>query len=149
NAQNVAQARASQARTLNQELNASRNRVRDLRQTLLSDARLPSAAAIRSRLELENALQRDERQIEQFNAVMERFGPLCAQWRTIQEDLKGLPREDVTAGDRAKIGLWTESLRSQLKQYGFSSFPIPQVVVSVDTYRPEHDGFDLETNFAL
>ncbi len=149
NAQYVAQARAGQVRTLNQELNSSRNRVRDLRQTLLSDGRLPSAAAIRSRLEVENSLQRDEKQLEHFNAVIERFAPLSAQWKTIQEELKRLPKEDVTPSDRVKIGRWTESLRSQLAQYGFSSFPISQVVVSVDTYRPEHDGFDLETNFAL
>jgi hypothetical protein len=149
NARRVADARASQVRSLNQEVGNLRDTVRTLRQTLLSDGRLPSAAAIRNRLELENAIRRDEQQSAQFSKSISRFGELSAQWRAIEGELQSLPRDDVTEADRKKIQVWSELIRSQLVQYGFKSFGVDRVIVSPDTYRPEHAGFDLEASIGM
>jgi len=149
NAKRVADARASQVRTVHDEVNSLRESVRALRQTLLSDGRVPSIAAIRSRIELETAIRRDEQYAEQFKKSVGRFTELVERWRAIQDELQKLPKSDVTDRDKAKITKWTESVRNQLTQYGFGSFQVDQVVVSPDSYRPEHEGFDLESSFAL
>jgi len=146
NAKRVADARAAQVRSLNQDLSSLRERVRSLRQTLISDARLPSVAAIRNRMELENAIRRDELHSAQFARTIASFGELSAQWFRCQSELQALPREDTTDLDRQKIRAWTALIQEQLAQYGFRSFSPTQVNVSEDTYRPEHEGFDLQTD---
>jgi hypothetical protein len=149
NARRVADARTTQARTVNQELQSLRDTVRTLRQTLNSDGRLPSMAAIRTRMELENSIRKDQQFAEQFTRVLAHFGPIAEAWGKVQEELLALPKDDTTPADKEKIGAWTQSVRNQLTQYGFRSFQVNQVVVSPDTYRPEHEGFDLQASFAL
>lgn len=146
NSKRVADARATQVRSLNQELSSLRDRVRSLRQTLVSDARLPSVAAIRNRMELENAIKRDELYLAQFNKVIGSFADLSTQWSRCLLEIEGLPREDTTEQDRQKLRAWTDLIREQLTQFGFRSFPPAQVNVSEDSYRPEHDGFDIQAD---
>lgn len=146
NAKRAADARVVQCRTINEELSTLRDRVRSLRQTLVSDARLPSAAAIRTRLEQENAIIRDELHLAQLYRSIASFEDLAARWDHCQTQLSALPREDATAADRQIIRSWTTVLRNQLTQYGFRSVSPSQVSISTDTYRPEHEGFELQAN---
>ena len=48
--------------------------------------------------------------------------------------------------DRVKIREWSARFKEQLTQYGFASFPVVEAAISTDTYRPEHQGFDLEAS---
>jgi hypothetical protein len=146
NAKRAADARTVQCRSLNQELTSLRERVRGLRQTLVSDARLPSVAAIRNRLELESAIKRDELHLAQFTRSLRSFETLSAEWHRCQSQLEGLPREDATNRDRQRIQAWTVVVRDQLSQYGFRSFSPSEVGLSTDSYRPEHEGFDLQAD---
>ncbi|QDV55669.1 hypothetical protein [Rosistilla oblonga] len=146
NSKRVAEARATQVRSLNVELSSLRVRVRSLRQTLVSDARLPSVAAIRNRMELENAIKRDEMYLAHFSKLIGSFAELSREWKRCLLDIEGLPREDTTEQDRLKIRTWTGLIREQLAQFGFRSFPPSQVNVSKDSYRPEHDGFDIQAD---
>jgi len=146
NATRVADARAAQVRSLNQDLSSLRERVRSLKQTLVSDARLPSVAAIRNRMELENAIRRDDLLLARFTKIIESFGELSAEWFRCQGELEALPKEDTTEDDRQKIRAWTKLIQEQLAQYGFRSFSTTQVNVSNDSYRPEHQGFELQTD---
>jgi hypothetical protein len=149
NARRIAAARASQVRAVNQEVRALRDSVRTLRQTLLSDGRLPSAAAIQTRIELEASIRRDEELAAEFERAVSHFAELADRWRRIQEELQALPRDDVTETDKRKIASWTELVRLQLSQFGFQSFAPNQVIVSSDTYRPEHEGFNMEASLGV
>ena len=149
NARRVVESRTRQVRVLREELSSLRETVRVLRQTLVSDGRLPSLAAIHARIELENAVKRDQEAQEQFDKILGGFVELSERWRSVQKAMQGLPKNDITDSDRKKLGDWTHSLRDQLTQYGFGSFHVNQVLVSPDTYRPEHEGFDMETSFSL
>ncbi len=80
---------------------------------------------------------------------MEGFEDLAKRWTAVQTAAKDLNKDDVTDADRKKIRAWTELVREQLSQYGFGSFPVDQILISTDSYRPEHEGFDLETSFSL
>jgi hypothetical protein len=140
-------ARRQQVEALRGELNTSRDRVRALRQTLISDGRLPSIAAIQARMQLEIGAKADEEALEEFDGLLQGFGDLSEQWRTNKGALDQLPKDDLTSHDLEKLALWTGSLRSQLGQYGFKSFDVGEASISRDTYRPEHAGFDLQTSF--
>jgi hypothetical protein len=149
NTRRVVDSRTIQVRALREDLSSLRERVRILRQTLVSDGRLPSLAAIQARIELENAVSKDEETQEQFEKILEGFVGLSQRWQAVQEETQKLPKDDVTESDKKKILAWTRSLRDQLTQYGFGSFQVNQVLISPDTYRPEHEGFDVETSFSL
>jgi hypothetical protein len=140
-------ARRQQVEGLRGELNSSRERVRALRQTLISDGRLPSIAAVQARVQLETGTKADEEAVEQFDSLVEGFADLAEQWQTNKMALEELPKDDLTSHDQEKLTLWTSSLRSQLAQYGFKSFDVGEASISKDSYRPEHAGFDLQTSF--
>jgi hypothetical protein len=148
NSRKVVNSRQQQVRAVREELSHTRERTRILRQTLVSDGRLPSAAAIHARIELEQSTKRDQEGREQFETLLAALGELAQRWRVLQESLAALPKDDVTEADRSKISAWTVSLRSQLAQYGFGSFNVSQALISSDTYRPEHEGFDLQTSIS-
>ena len=106
-------------------------------------------AAIQAQIRLENSVEHDVDAQSRFEGVIDGFGELAERWRIAQEGARKLPKDDVSEADRKKIDMWTRVLREQLLQYGFGSFPVSQIVISADTYRPEHEGFDLETSFSL
>lgn len=149
NARKIVESRTSQIHVLREELSSLRETVRILRQTLVSDGRLPSLAAIRARIELENAVRQDMETEEQFDKTLESFMELSQMWQSVQAEMQKLPKYDVTESDKNKINVWTQSLRDQLTKYGFGSFKVDHVKISPDTYRPEHEGFEMETSFSL
>ncbi|MCX7409787.1 MAG: hypothetical protein NTZ32_17055 [Planctomycetales bacterium] len=149
NARRIADARKKQARSINDELGSLRDHIRALRQTLISDGRLPSAAAIRTRIELENAIRKDELVAAQFEKGTGHFGDLAERWRRNQEALLALPKDDVSAADRTKLTAWTQLIHSQLTQFGFGSCAVNQIVISPDSYKPEYEGFDLQTSLGI
>jgi hypothetical protein len=148
NAERIAQARDRQVRALQTELSELRDQIRALRQTLNADGRLPSIAAIHERIKLETSIKRNHEGTQQFNKLLEEFGELAARWQTIQQELSTLPADDTSTSDREKITQWSALLREQLRQYGFCSLPIAPIAISPDTYRPEHEGFDLQTSIS-
>ena len=147
-AEHVASARERQAAALRNELSELRERIRVLRQTLISDGRLPSAAAIQARLELDRNIQQGQSILESFNGLLGEFAEHSDQWREVVGNLARLPSDDTAEEDRRRIAKWTTLLQEQLRQYGFGSLATDQIVVSTDTYRPEHEGFDLQTSIS-
>jgi hypothetical protein len=149
NAAKVVDSRSLQVSTLREEISTTRQTVRALRQTLVSDGRQPSIAAIQVQIRLENSVVSDRDTQNRFEKIVNGFEDLANSWKIAQEEAIKLPKDDVSEDDRKKIGIWTNILRDQLSQYGFGSFPESQIVISTDTYRPEHEGFDLEASFSL
>lgn len=149
NAVNVAKSRALQIDALRNEISSLMQNVRSLRQTLVSDGRMPSIAALQTRIRLENSINIDIEAQSRFEGMLADFTDLAERWATIQTEFKNLTKEDVSESDRKKINIWARIFRDQLSQYGFKSFPNNQIVISSDTYRPEHEGFDLESSFQI
>jgi hypothetical protein len=149
NAANVVKSRSLQVSVLREEIFSIRQTVRALRQTLVSDGRLPSIAALQAQIRLENSVEADVEAQSRFDRYVGEFEPLSARWKNAQEALQKLPKDDVSESDQRKINAWTKIVRVQLEQFGFASFPVSQIVISADTYRPEHEGFDLEASFSL
>jgi hypothetical protein len=146
NAERIINGRERQIQFNQAKVNEQRQRIRALRQTLVVDGRTPSIAAIQERIRLEDRVMQASKVMERFEKLLEEFKDLAARWHSNQAALSGLPQADTSSDDKSKLAKWTTLLRDQLGQYGFRSLPIPQLSISQDTYRPEHDGFDLVTN---
>jgi len=144
----VIQARERQVSAIRLDVSELRNAMRTLRQTLMSDGRLPSAAAIRARLELERKIQQEVQVLETFGHILDEYDALSKEWKSVGKEIASLPATDTTPEDERKLNAWTILLQDQLKQYGFGSLPVEQIKVSADSYRPEHDGFDLQASIS-
>ncbi|MFX1670825.1 hypothetical protein PWR63_00700 [Paraburkholderia sp. A2WS-5] len=144
----LVEARRQQMHATRDDLNRLRQRVRVLRKTLIEDDRAPSAAAVQERFELENILRQDEILSERVAVEFETFSNLAKDWRAVETGLAALPSADITDGDRAKLNQWGSAIRTQLGNYGFKSLSADQVDLSSDAYRPEYDGFDLQTSIS-
>jgi len=148
NAKRELSSREKQVQSLRVEVSALRDRVRVLRQTLVSDGRGPSIAAIEERLRLDGSIRNLDAARAHFDTILESFAELARAWSTAQSQLNELPRVNVTTRDSEKISSWSAVLRDQLRDYGFASFKPDQAQISADSYRPEHDGFDLQNTIS-
>ena len=139
------EARLAVARKQAEEL---RSDIRELKKTLISDSRLPSAAAIRERLLLETRVTLLKTALNAYNDLMKRLASLSKEWFQIQTKLHEFEDRDVSEQDEAKIRELRASLISQLRQYGFGSFNPDLLTISPETYRPTREGFDLGVNLS-
>jgi hypothetical protein len=144
----VVRARRLQLKSLRDETSGIRERIRRLRQTLVSDGRLPSIDAIHARIDLENKIKQDRDLAAQIENVIAGFAPIAESWAELQKSLALLPSDDITHDDIAKIDRWKQLLVEQLGLYGFKSIEPDKVSISHDTYRPEHEGFDVQTSIS-
>lgn len=148
NTKAIVEARMSQVAQLREEFAGDRARIRTLRETLVSDSRLPSMEAIRKRVELEENISRRSALLEQFQNKLGRLEPLSEQWFEIQKERENLPREDTSSSDRVKIREWNSYFVDQLVKYDFQSLAADTITISSDTYIPTHEGFDLPSNIS-
>lgn len=148
NSERVIQTRDKQVRSLRETLTSQREKVRALRQTLVADGRTPSIAAIKHQIQIETSIRMERDVQEQFRVIVDGFEDLSNRWNRLVIEIRALPDGDASADDAAKISAWARLLREQMDQYGFSSLPSSQITISPDTYRPEHEGFDLQTSIS-
>lgn len=148
NSQRVIAARESQLNVIRGEITNLRTRIRSLRQTLVADGRLPSIAAIRNRLEKDELLRKMEVTNDKFGALLSQFADCSKAWNALLAEKASLPKEDVSDSDKAKIERFGKIFTEQLRQFGFKSLQLKDILISEDSYRPENDGFDLPTNIS-
>lgn len=148
NAKNIVSARESQVIQLREELMSVRAKIRTIRETLVSDDRLPSMEAIRRRVELEENISRQKMSLEQFQVRLGKFENYAEEWLSIQKEKENLPAEDASADDKKKLKIWNKIFGKQLRQYDFQSLSVDTVEISLDTYVPKHEGFDLPSSIS-
>lgn len=121
--------------------------IRAIRQTLVSDGREPSRAALEERVRLGHQVRRLEEMQQAFEELMLRFAELAIEWRDVQGELANLPAGDLSTGDETKLLRVETLMQQQLKQYGLSSIAPDAISISRDSYKPIYEGFDLEVNY--
>lgn len=144
----VASARQLQVQAARSEIEKLRDTIRHLRKTLVSDDRSPSIAAVYERVELERDLKQDLRFSEAFSEVITGFESLSNEWKGLQAEIEELPADDFSTNDLQKLELWGSSIRQQLNEYGFRSVSSSEIELSPYTYRPEIEGFELQTTIS-
>jgi hypothetical protein len=122
--------------------------VRAFKRALVSDARLPSLAAVEEQVRVANRIERLEaarrKMFEHTNAMTE----LASEWARLREELDGLRSEDLSASDQRKLSLLQQSFSEQLRAYGVTSVGADQIIISKDTFRPTYGDFDLQFDFS-
>ena len=139
----VLDAKEKQLISMRAETDEVRARIRALKQTLISDGRTPSTAAIYERILVEERIRLAEKIEEDFDLHLDRFSDLASEWKSIQERKSELPKKGLSQSDKDKLNRLQRSFIEQVKQYGLSSVKPDSLEISEDNYKPTLEGFNL------
>ena len=123
-----------------------RERIRDIRETLVSASSSPSIEAISERIRLQERISRVENQQQVFDEHMAELAQLAAEWLDAQERFKKLPKGALSERDEKKIALLQVSFQQQLIQYKMGSLAVGEVKISPGSYEPEVAGVNLSAD---
>ncbi len=144
----VVAARQQQVQAARADIANARERIQYLRRTLTSSGDSPSIAAVYERVELERDLKQDTHFNSAFQRASATFASLSEEWQSVQTEIANLPKDDLSPTDHRKLESWGVSIQKQLQDYDFRSFPITEVTLSPLTYRPEIEGFEMQTTIS-
>lgn len=132
------------------ELNQVRNKikklqqsVRDMKQTLMSDERIPSVYEMKERMRLEEDIKHYEEMNELIHEVFEDMYELGEAYETSVNNLNELPDDLLSRNDYIKLKSLEKIFKKHSKDYGLKSVKPETLSISTDTYKPIHDGFEL------
>ena len=123
-----------------------RDRIRDIRETLVSASSSPSVEAISERIRLQERVGRVATQQEVFEEHIAELAQLASEWLDVQERLKKLPRGALSENDEAKINLMQTSFQNQLAEYKMGSLAVSGVTISPSSYEPEAASINLSAD---
>jgi len=123
-----------------------RERIRDIRETLVSASSSPSIEAISERIRLQERISRVETQQQVFEEHMAELAELASEWLNVQERLKALPKGALSERDQKKLSNLQDSFRQQLTQYKMGSLDVAEVRISPGSYEPEAAGVNLSAD---
>lgn len=121
----------------------TRARIRVLKRTLVADGRIPSIAAVRERVTLEERIERLTTLEERSVGKLGPFDELSQKWKDVQSRKKSLAADVLSTGDRDKVRELQNIFVNLEQLFGFDSFPTGKLSISLDTYRPTREGFDV------
>lgn len=131
-----------------EKLTEERRHLRTLKQTLNSDGRLPSKAILERQILLESELESVENSVEKFENLISKLEELSSIWQSVNSNKNQLPKNNISESDLRKLKLWSKTFVNQLRNYDFKSLPTETLSISIDNYRPIHEGFDLPNNIS-
>ena len=138
-----AQAKQRRLEAAQSRSSETRARIRVLKRTLVADGRIPSIAAVRERVTLEERIERLTTLEEKSVGKLGPFDELSQKWNDVQSRKKSLAADVLSPGDRDKVRELQKSFVSLEQLFGFDSFPTGKLSISLDTYRPTREGFDV------
>lgn len=126
-----------------------RDKIRSISETLISDNRLPSKDMIKDQIELEIDIKSIERAIERYQILVGDLEDLTNPWSKTLSSIQTLPSDNLSELDKKKLIDQGKLIKEQLRQYDFMSLiDIDSIEISIDTYSPVYQGFDLPTNLS-
>jgi archaellum component FlaC len=143
NSARALEAKEKQLFSLKSEIDEIRSQIRAIKKTLNSDDRIPSIAALRELVALEERIRLGEKIEDEFDLCLDKFSDLVSEWKSIRERFLQLPKEGLSQSDKKKLELLQRLFIEQINQYGFSSVPPESLEISTNNYRPTREGFNL------
>jgi len=136
--QNVVSKRGKLKLSLNKvvnELNDTRDKIRDIKDTLLESGKAPSKATFQEIIRYEKKIE-DLKQLKvMFSISMSLFEDYYFQHQELTKKLSSM-NEFLSAEDTKKLKMLNETIKKQLKKYGFNSFNLSELRISEDSYHP-------------
>lgn len=142
-AKEVVEAKEKQVSAISRKIEETNEQIRALRRTLTTDGRLPSIAAVQEHLVVEQRMKRFLHLHDAALEILQNFAARAKHWATLQSDLSNLAELGLSQKDELKLRHLQESLVQQLQTYGFQSFPVKQIGIGRDTYRPCRGDYDI------
>lgn len=128
---------------LRQDIVSLSSLIRAQKQTLRSDADAPSAAAIREQLLLEQRRDVYVHSQTLIDAELEVFEGIVKEWIGVQAGLRKIKGDGLSDDDKTKLREFNKVFLAQLKEYGFKSYPLEDISISQENYRPSLAGYEL------
>jgi len=128
------------------EVTRLRERIRDIRETLVSASSSSSIESISERIRLQERIGRVETQQKVFEEHMAELAQLANEWLNVQERFKKLPKGALSERDQRKISTWQDSFQRQLTRYKMGSLDVAEVKISLDTYEPQAENLNLKAD---
>jgi hypothetical protein len=119
-----------------EQLKEKQAELRSLRQAVVQPSSALSRVTIEEIVRLQAQLDRITSLEEVASIAGEELQQLAQQWSQLQDQLRGLPPDELTHADKHKIERFQGSIQSQLAKYGFRSFKPTEIVLSRDNFRP-------------
>ena len=139
----VLEAKEQQQSAISNRIQDISQQIRALKRTLQSDGRVPSVAAVREHVALDEAADRLQEALEQIDSRLATLGNLSEEWIAVTGRLKSLADARLSDMDEKKLAHLEMSFVSQLEAYNFSSFLIEHLSINRESYRPMRDGYDV------
>lgn len=146
NALHSVQATEKELRAQRGQVAELRDRIRDIRETLVSASSSPSVEAISERIRLQERVGRVGTQQEVFDEHIAELAQLATEWLDVQERLKKLPKGALSENDQAKLNLMQKSFQDQLAEYKMGSLAVSEVTISPSSYEPEAASINLSAD---
>ncbi|MDX2504175.1 MAG: hypothetical protein QNL62_06840 [Gammaproteobacteria bacterium] len=131
---------------LNNKVSNTRKYIRSLKSSLMSDGRLPSRAAIRQELEIENEIEKLEYISEEFSLKIVALDSLRVKYELAQSAKQALPKSHLSAGDHKKLADLKSTFINYLSRFDYKSEKLDKFEISDQTYKPTIDGVELGFN---
>lgn len=128
------------------EIENLRQRIRSLRETVVSPGSTPSIDAIAERFRLEQRISSLEYVLTSFEDSMAEFAQLADEWKEIEARRARLPKGSLSDTDENKVSALQNSFRNQLQRYHMESLDPLAVGISRGNYEPEVSGLNLSAD---
>lgn len=125
------------------EVHEATARIRAIRADLVAPSQSPSVAALEERIRLESRVGKLEQAQQTFEEQKAALSEIAERHARIMDEKERLPADRFTPADRQRIQKLAELIRSQVQEYGFSTFPVKDLDISDQSYRPEKAGFEI------
>jgi hypothetical protein len=125
------------------EVNSLRDRIRTMRETLVSPANTPSIESVTERVRLEQRISVLEGVQLEFADSMSDLAQLASDWREVQERRARLPKGALSESDERKLGNFQSAFHRQLIMYRMGSVSVNDLRISQASYEPEMAGLNL------
>jgi hypothetical protein len=143
NARQTVGANNIQLQSHRDEIATLRDRIRALRETLVSPSNAPSIEAVTERVRLENRIATLEAALASFEDSLAEFAQYSDEWKSVQERRSRLPKGALSEKDENKLNSFQQLLRQQLVLYKMGSLRPNELTISRDNYVPEVAGINL------
>ncbi len=139
----VLEAKEHERSAISDRIHEVSQQIRALKRTLNSDGRIPSVAAVREHVALDEAAERLQKSLEEFESYLGDLRDLSQEWIVVNGRLKSLADAQLSDMDEKKLACLENSFISQLESYSFSSFLMEHLAISRESYRPTRDGYEI------